>query len=718
MKRFSTLLVVTLLILAGGRARAETPRILTIGPEEALPTGAGRLSDIAVDSKDQPHIVCDGGNMVYFYDKIGGSWKASSLSMSAVSGSRQYYNPAIEIVQDTPGAGDVAWYSGILFGSLSSGVGIGVITRPNIEATVSAPYFNRKRIVPGSWDTGVLSTDPVTHEGTAWVSGGYWQTYSYDPGSNGSKLENSGRLFIGIGGEANSIYISKAGAVKHGPVGENANKTYSVWHMGTCGAPGYDNCNYNSSYRYSQGKGWASWSDTSKPGFGDDGVYTGISADSEDPHTAYLCTSLSESHKGGAGVWGNVFIGDKDAMAASPSSPLAIDPNGGSGLRRYAPQFAPHKGGGAWCIWMRAGYVMMRYISDQGVMGPETQICPGSLANACTDSEGLIHIVYAAAGIKYRTIEVSGVASKSNPYPREAVDFNDDELVDMVTFNPNSFDFYAHDAQSQHRITKESIGNAKGINVPYDYDQDGIADLAMYWPDTGLWRIRPSSTTNWLGGENLKIEGAPAGIPVPGNYLLNTNGLLGRAEIALYVQETGTWYIRNWNTGATIIRQFGAANALPVPRDYTGNGRTELAVVFMPGANWYIYDWRTNAKTDYSPVQFGAEAFIPAPADYDGDGACDIGTFWPAKGKWFALNMSELPSKVSQTNFPFVFGTEDMLPVPGKYIQTSVTAGNKAVAALYAPNSAKWFIRGTNDEVLVKGGVQLGNPTWINPYVM
>ena len=698
-KAYNLIAISFIAVLGAWTCSAASPTIDVIGPEEAVPTGAGRLTSIATDSDKQPHIVADGGSMAYFYDKVDGKWQSSSLNVSSVSGSRQYYNPHVEIIEDTAGAGDVAWYSGILFGSMTDGVGIGLITRTHVEKSPSTPYFSRKRVIPTSWDTGVQSCDVATKQCTVWVSGGYWQTFAYTPGAEGrSGIVNNGRLYIGIGGEANTIWISKAGAVQHGPVGENANQVYSVWHMGTCGAPGYDNCNYNNSLRYSNGQPAIPWCIPSALlGFGDDGVYTGLSSDNINPEVAYICTSLSETHRGGQGVWGNVY--DGTAMTSPPESPLAIDPVGGSGMRRFAPQFAPHQKGGAWVTWTRGGYVMMRYISDKGKLGAETQICPGTMASICADKDGDLHLAYNAGGIKYRKIEVSGTQSEIGTlYPLyAAADFTGDGYDDIASFLPKTGRWFIRDSATGQQMENSpfTFGDAQSVPVAYDYNNNGRAQLAVYQKDTGEWRISKwdgnrlatSGGNPVLINEGMHFGGGEA-IPVPGQYMIYNSESLGWAEPAVYFPRSGKWYIYSWasnkalEVGTRNYIPFGGGTALPVPRDYDGDGRTDIAVYYPGGGNWYFYDWETRNKTAESPIHFGGGAAIPAPADYSGNGQAEMCVFFPGMKRWFIRSWET--GGLWPVNRGLYYAGSKTIPMPGNYF-----GGGRAELAAWTPNTVR-----------------------------
>jgi len=457
----SLLLAIFLFALLASAAPllAAIPEILEIGAEEALPTGEGRLSSIACDSKGQPHIVCDGGNFAYFYDKINGVWRNQAFNVWQNCYWRQFYNPRLEIDQT-----DRAWASGITVGA------IGVINRGTVATAPGYMAFSRWYVNVNSWDTGNLSVDLPLGRVTAYSSQGYWQTRRYiDNPANGDTLWlEAGQMYCGVGGEANTIHISRAGLLPH------ANgKNQSVWHVATEARHGYGLSFYQNSARFARGQPSVGWADPNYyVGMGRDGAYVSCYGDNKEYEVAYIACDLTFDN-GQGGVYANVFV--NTAMRYPLNSIYVVDRTGTSGLRRYAPQWAPAKGGGAFLAWVNSGRIKIRYFDQNGAPGPAQDICNGTVPNLTCDSRGDIHLSYNNGGMKYRKLDVSGSGSGEIFVP--AADFNNDGQDDLCVYDPVSSAWWIRTLAGAVLCAGAPYGYTGVIPCPADYNGEGAAEL-------------------------------------------------------------------------------------------------------------------------------------------------------------------------------------------------------------------------------------------------
>jgi subtilisin-like proprotein convertase family protein len=123
-----------------------------------------------------------------------------------------------------------------------------------------------------------------------------------------------------------------------------------------------------------------------------------------------------------------------------------------------------------------------------------------------------------------------------------------------------------------------------------DYDGDGRADVAVYRPLTGDWFISQSGASGAL----LQIPwGAPSSsglgdIQVPADY--DGDGI---TDVAIFRQATGDWFIRRSFDGTLLQVNFGAASSAglgdtPVPADYDGDGQADIAIYRATTGEWFL----------------------------------------------------------------------------------------------------------------------------------
>ena len=250
-----------------------------------------------------------------------------------------------------------------------------------------------------------------------------------------------------------------------------------------------------------------------------------------------------------------------------------------------------------------------------------------------------------------------------------------------------------------------AFAGRNGVPVPADYNGDGVTDLAMYYPapnstTAATWDILLSAGPALPQPLGYQVNfGGQGFVPVPADY----NGD-GKAEIAAYYPASATWFIapnagpfatdaNHQGTGGYTV-QFGPANSVAVPGDYNGDGKADVA--FFSGGSWGVAPNSGPNATDPNHqgpggylVSFGNSSSIPVPADYNGDGRTDVAVF--NAGTW-AIAPNAGPDATDANHqgpggYLVSFGGQGSIPVPADY----TGEGHADVAVFFPPSTGNFF---------------------------
>lgn len=207
-----------------------------------------------------------------------------------------------------------------------------------------------------------------------------------------------------------------------------------------------------------------------------------------------------------------------------------------------------------------------------------------------------------------------------------------------------------------------------------DFNGDGNSDLAVYQPSGGNWYIRT------LGGAVLEWSrqwGYANAVPVPGDYDGD-----GETDLGVYDRNGGYWYILKRN-GAVLAWgvQWGWSTAVPVPGDFNGDGKDDLGVYDLKTGNWYVVElnngaisgagilyWNANWGFNNPPRHsLGPQAstMVPVPYDYDQDGIVDRAVYY--RGKGMPDSGSYILGSAGTNWVPTIWGSSGSIPAPGRY---------------------------------------------------
>ena len=224
--------------------------------------------------------------------------------------------------------------------------------------------------------------------------------------------------------------------------------------------------------------------------------------------------------------------------------------------------------------------------------------------------------------------------------------FDSDGISDVAVFRPSTGVWYALNSTDGNFQAVQFGVNGDQI-APGDYDGDGKTDRAVWRPTTGVWYVEKSS-----GGHIIQQFGSLNDIPVPGDY----DGDL-KSDLAVFRPSTGVWYIARSSNGTFDIRQFGISTDKTAQGDFDADGKTDIAVWRPSTGVWYI--WRSS-DAGFTIFAFGLDGDLPVQGDYDGDGKTDAAVFRPSSSVWY-LNRSSQGFAAAQ------FGASTDKPVPADF---------------------------------------------------
>jgi hypothetical protein len=246
-------------------------------------------------------------------------------------------------------------------------------------------------------------------------------------------------------------------------------------------------------------------------------------------------------------------------------------------------------------------------------------------------------------------------AEKADAFP----EFDFDGKADFGVFRPSERTWHSYSSESE-TSTALKWGFATDVLVPADYDGDGLTDITVWRPSNGVWYVNRSRDNKLFaiqwGMTSVYAFGSILDVPVPGDY--DGDGL---ADFAVWRPETGIWYVLQSSDGYNPVHakyfQWGRLGDVPVPADYDGDGRTDIAVFRSTGNRWYIQPSKIGQPYSVNFGQAGEDLLVPA--DYTGDKKADLAVY--RNGTWIIRRSENNQSTFQQ------FGLDTDKPVPADY---------------------------------------------------
>jgi len=237
--------------------------------------------------------------------------------------------------------------------------------------------------------------------------------------------------------------------------------------------------------------------------------------------------------------------------------------------------------------------------------------------------------------------------------PKAKFDFDGDGLSDLAVFRPGDRTWYVK--QSSGGLSYKQWGLSTDAPAAGHFDNDGKTDI-------GVFRDGTMHAYSPIFAHRQIFIGQAGDKPILGNfedYGANLGDFMVRGMLSGAVR----WLFRDGSSAANPVGttySFALPGELatdkPVVGDFNADSREEIG--YFRDGHWYTRDY-ASAQAPQT-IQWGSAGDVPVPGDYDGDRQTDYAIFRPSTGDWWI-------NRTTQGIFVLRFGQNGDNPVPADY---------------------------------------------------
>jgi hypothetical protein len=157
----------------------------------------------------------------------------------------------------------------------------------------------------------------------------------------------------------------------------------------------------------------------------------------------------------------------------------------------------------------------------------------------------------------------------------------------------------------------------------------------------------------------------------------------GKADPALYVKATGTWYVKLSGSGYSLVTlSFGGTGYTAVARDFDGDGKADPAIYHAASGLWKV-KLSASSYAEATMNNFGGSDFEAVAGDYDGDGKADPALYNTTNGNWSVAMSSMGYSQASAPGFGGAGSTA---------VEQNYDSDHRYDAAIYNTTNGNWSV--------------------------